>query len=135
MASIDSIEGIGSSYANALNAAGIASVEALLEAGCEKNSRSKLAAKTGISEKLILKWVNMADLFRVRGVGRQYAELLECAGVDTVVELAQRNPSSLQAMMTKTNEEKRVVRQVPSLRIVNSWVTQAKTLPRKVKHS
>jgi len=83
MASIDSIEGIGSSYANTLNATGIASVEALLEAACEKNSRSKLAAKTGISEKLILKWVNMADLFRVRGVGRQYAELLERAGVDT----------------------------------------------------
>ena len=76
----------------------------------------------------------MADLFRIRGVASQYAELLECAGVDTVRELAQRRPDSLHAKMIETNQEKRVVRQVPSLKIVESWVTSAKALPRKVTH-
>jgi predicted flap endonuclease-1-like 5' DNA nuclease len=134
MANIDRIEGIGSSYATTLRAAGINSVESLLDAACEKASRSELAAKTGISEKLILKWVNMADLFRIRGVGSQYAELLECSGVDTVKELAQRNANSLHVAMARANNDKRVVRQVPSLRIVNSWITEAKTLPRKVSY-
>jgi len=134
MASIDSIEGIGGSYAKTLEDAGIASVEALLEAGAEKASRVALAAKTGISEKLLLKWVNMADLFRVRGVASQYAELLECAGVDTVAELAQRNANSLHAAVKKANEEKQVVRQIPALSVVESWVAEAKKLPRKVNH-
>ncbi len=134
MANIDSIEGIGGSYAETLKEAGIASVEALLDAGGEKSARVALAAKTGISEKLLLKWVNMADLFRVRGIASQYAELLECAGVDTVVELAQRNANSLHAALQKSNEDKKVVRQVPALSIVESWVTEAKQLPRKVNH-
>jgi predicted flap endonuclease-1-like 5' DNA nuclease len=134
MASIDRIEGIGSGYASTLKGAGIASVEALLEAAGDKPSRKKLAAKTGISEKVILKWANMADLIRIRGVGSQYAELLECAGVDTVAELAQRNATSLHTSMQKANEEKRVVRQTPALKIVDSWVTQAKTLPRRLKY-
>jgi len=134
MASIDRIEGIGSGYASTLKVAGISSVEALLDAAYEKQARKKLAAKTDISEKLILKWATMADLFRIRGVGSQYAELLECAGVDTVAELAQRNPTALHTAMQKANEEKRVVRQTPALKIVNSWVTQAKKLPRKVSY-
>jgi len=134
MASIDRIEGIGSGYATTLKEAGVSSVEGLLDAGCQKKARQALAAKTGISEKLLLKWVNMADLFRIKGVGSQYAELLECAGVDTVAELAQRNADSLHAKMKKANEEKRVVRLVPALSIVQGWVAEAKTLPRKVSH-
>jgi len=134
MASIDRIEGIGSGYAATLKEAGVTSVEALLEAGCAKKLRLALAAKTGISEKLLLKWVNMADLFRIKGVGSQYAELLECAGVDTVYELAQRNADSLHATMKKANDEKSVVRLVPALTIVQSWVSEAKGLPRKVSH-
>lgn len=134
MASIDTIEGIGSSYATTLKEAGIGSVQGLLDAACEKKGRQDLAAKTGISEKLLLKWVNMADLFRINGVAGQYAELLECAGVDTVAELAQRNPNSLHGMLGEANDKKSVVRKVPSLSIVQSWVTEAKSLPRKVSH-
>lgn len=134
MASIDRIEGIGSGYATTLRKAGVATVEALLSSAGEKKARQTLAATTGISEKLLLKWVNMADLFRIKGVGGQYAELLECSGVDTVAELAQRNASSLHSMMANANEQKRVVRQVPALRIVESWILEAKTLPRKVNY-
>ena len=134
MANIDTIEGIGSGYAKTLKEAGIGSVEGFLEAACEKKGRQELAAKTGISEKLLLKWANMADLFRINGVAGQYAELLECAGVDTVAELAQRNPNSLHGMLQEANDKKNVVRKVPALSIVQSWVTEAKTLPRKVNH-
>lgn len=134
MANIDTIEGIGSSYASTLREAGIGSVEGLLKAACEKKGRQELAAKTGISEKLILKWVNMADLFRINGVAGQYAELLECAGVDTVAELAQRNPNSLHGMLESANDKKNVVRRVPALSIVESWIAEAKSLPRKVNY-
>jgi len=134
MANIDTIEGIGSSYASTLQEAGIKSVDNLLDAACEKKGRQALAAKTGISEKLLLKWVNMADLFRVNGVAGQYAELLECAGVDTVAELAQRNPESLHGMLQSANDDKNVVRRVPPLKIVQSWISEAKTLPRKVNY-
>ncbi len=134
MSRIESIEGIGGSYGDALRGAGIKTVEHLLDMCCDKKSRQAVAARTGISERLLLKWVNMADLFRIRGVASQYAELLECAGVDTVRELAQRRPDSLHAKMVETNQAKRVVRQVPSLKIVTSWVTHAKALPGKVTH-
>jgi len=134
MRSIDSIEGIGDTYAQKFKKVGIWSVEGLLEAAGEKKGRQELSEATGISEKLLLKWINMADLCRVHGIGGQYAELLECAGVDTVKELAQRNPESLAAKIAEANEQRKVVRQVPGLKIVNSWVTQAKTLPRKVSY-
>ena len=134
MKSIDSIEGIGETYAKKFKQASIWSVESFLEAAGDKASRVKLAEETGISEKLILKWVNMADLFRIRGVGSQYAELLECSGVDTVKELAQRNAESLHQKMAVANDEKNVVRQVPGLEIVRSWITEAGTLPRKVRY-
>ena len=134
MSAIESIEGIGGGYGQALRGAGIKTVENLLEICCDRKTREQISAKIGISEKLLLKWVNMADLFRVRGVASQYAELLECAGVDTVRELAQRRPDSLHAKMVTTNQAKRVVRQVPSLRIVESWISHAKSLPRKVTH-
>ena len=134
MKSIDSIEGIGETYAQKFKKAGIWSVEGLLEAGGDRKARAQLAETTGISEKLLLKWINMADLFRVHGIGGQYAELLECSGVDTVKELAQRNADSLHAKMAAANEEKQVVRQVPGLKIVNSWITEAKSLPRKVSY-
>ena len=134
MSRIESIEGIGGAYGEKLRAAGIKSVESLLDICCDKKSRKRVAEQTGISEKQLLKWVNMADLFRIRGVASQYAELLECAGVDTVRELAQRRADSLHAKMRATNETKRVVRQVPSLKIVETWITSAKALPRKVTH-
>jgi predicted flap endonuclease-1-like 5' DNA nuclease len=134
MASLKDIEGIGATYAEKLGKAGLASTEALLGAGATAKGRADLAASTGISEKLILRWVNMADLFRIKGVAEQYSDLLEAAGVDTVVELAQRKAENLQAKMVAVNEEKKLVRRVPTLPEVTGWVEQAKILPRAVSY-
>lgn len=135
MAKLNEIEGIGEVSLEKLNAAGVSSVEQLLEDYCGKKARTQLAETSGISEKLILKWVNKADLCRVSGVSTQYADLLEQAGVDTIPELAQRNPENLAAAMIKTNEEKNLVRKVPTESQVKDWVSQAKDLPRKIEHS
>ena len=134
MKSIATIEGIGPGYAAKLKLAGINSVEALLNKGGKKAGRRELAASTGISESVLLKWVNMADLFRINGVAGQYAELLERAGVDTVKELAHRNAESLHQKMTEVNQSVQVVRQVPALGNVEKWVMQAKTLAPMVSH-
>lgn len=131
---ITDIEGIGPANEVKLNESGIKSVEALLEAGKTKKGRDELATKTGISSKLILEWVNAADLFRLKGVSSQYAELLNAAGVDTVKELAQRNADNLHAKMVEVNSAKNLVRQTPSLDQVKGWVDQAKELPRVVEY-
>lgn len=127
--SIESIEGIGPKLGEALRTAGVRSVSGLLKAGADKKSRAALAEKTGISEKRILKCVNMADLFRINGVASQYAELLECAGVDTVRELKHRNADNLATKMAEVNDAKNLVRRPPSTAVVNDWVAQAKKLP------
>ena len=134
MAKLTEIEGIGATYAEKLTAAGITTTEALLEAAAGVKGREKIAESTGISGKLILRWTNMADLFRIKGVGEEYADLLEAAGVDTVPELAQRNPENLAVKMGEVNEEKKLVRQVPSETAVKGWVDQAKSLPRVVNY-
>jgi predicted flap endonuclease-1-like 5' DNA nuclease len=134
MAQIEDIEGIGSQYAEKLKAAGINTVEKLLESGATAKGRDELAAKTGISTKLILTWVNHADLFRIKGVAGQFSELLEAAGVDTVPELAQRNAENLQKAMAQTNDEKHLAKTTPSLSQVTTWIAEAKTLPRVVQH-
>ncbi|MCH9696982.1 MAG: DUF4332 domain-containing protein [Gammaproteobacteria bacterium] len=134
MAKIVDIEGIGEAYQVKLEAEGIKTVEKLLDDCCEKKARKELAEKTGISEKLILNWVNRADLSRVKGISTQYADLLECAGVDTVPELAQRNAENLHTKMQEINEEKKLVRQVAGLSQVEDWIAQAKQLPRKVNY-
>ncbi len=134
MSKLSDIEGIGEAYSSKLKESGITSLENLLTTCCEKKGRKEIAGKSGISEKLILSWVNRADLSRIKGVSTQYADLLECAGVDTVPELAQRNPENLQAKMAEVNEEKKLVRKVPTASQVRSWVAQAKDLPRMVKH-
>ena len=131
---IDEIEGIGPAYAEKLSAAGIGDTDTLLEKGGTKAGRAEIASGCDISEKLVLKWVNMADLFRIDGVGGEYAELLECAGVDTVKELAQRNAENLAAKMAEVNEEKSLTRRVPSASVVEKWVAEAKGLPGKVSH-
>ena len=130
MASIEAIEGIGAVYAIKLREAGVRTVEKLLEVGATKKGRVELAAATGISEKLILTWANHADLFRIKGVSSQYSELLEAAGVDTVVELGNRKAENLHAKMLEVNEKKKLVRRPPSLNMVESWVKQAGKLPR-----
>ncbi len=131
---IEDIEGIGPKHGEALRRAGITSVAKLLDAGSDRKGRKDLSDRTGISEKQLLKCVNMADLFRIKGVASQYAELLECAGVDTVKELRNRNPDSLAEKMTAVNTEKRLTRQSPSVKSVRKWVSQAKTLPPKVTY-
>ncbi|MBU2677452.1 MAG: DUF4332 domain-containing protein [Gammaproteobacteria bacterium] len=132
--SIESIEGIGPKFGEALRNAGVRTVESLLKAGADKRSRIALAEKTGISEGRILKCVNMADLFRINGVASQYAELLECAGVDTVKELKHRNAENLAAKMAEINEAKKLVRRPPSAAVVSDWVAQAKKLPAAVSY-
>jgi predicted flap endonuclease-1-like 5' DNA nuclease len=132
MSKLTTIEGIGEVYEAKFVEVGIKSVEALLEAGATKKGRIDLAEKSGISEKLVLKFVNHADLFRIKGIAGEYAELLEAAGVDTVVELAGRRPDNLTAKLAEVNEEKKLVRRVPVLKEVEKWVAQAKELPRAV---
>ena len=134
MAKLAEIEGIGEVYAQKLEAAGVSSIEKLLEAGAAKKGREDLSAKTGVSEKLILEWVNRADLARIKGIGSEFADLLEAAGVDTVPELAQRNAENLAAKLAEINEEKKLTRRLPSASEVADWVEQAKKLPRVVTH-
>lgn len=131
---IRKVEGIGEVYAAKLEAAGIHTVEALLEAANTPAKRKNLAEKTGISETLILEWANLADLFRIHGIGEEYSDLLEEAGVDTVVELARRNPENLFHTLAEINAEKNLVRRLPSLGQVRDWVEQAKTLPRVLEY-
>ena len=131
---IEKIEGIGPKSGEALRNAGIKTVDDLLDAGASRKARAALAIKTGISESRILKCVNMADLFRINGVASQYAELLECAGVDTVKELQHRNAENLATQMAEVNKTKNLVRRPPSTTIVRDWVAQAKKLPGKVSY-
>ncbi|MCS7283838.1 MAG: DUF4332 domain-containing protein [Anaerolineae bacterium] len=134
MARIETIEGIGPAYAEKLRAIGIGTTEALLRAGATSQGRAELAEKTGIRPDLILAWVNRADLMRVKGVGEEYSDLLEAAGVDTVVELAHRNPDNLYEKLVQVNEEKKLVRRLPTRQMVAAWVEFAKTLDRVVTY-
>jgi predicted flap endonuclease-1-like 5' DNA nuclease len=134
MAKLAHIEGIGEAYSKKLEAAGISSPEQLLKAGATPAGRKEIAQKAGISDQLILQWINHVDLYRVKGIGSEYADLLEAAGVDTVPELAQRNPDNLYKKMLDTNEAKKLVRRPPSAAQVADWVAQAKKLPRVIQY-
>lgn len=134
MATLESIEGIGPTYAQKLKAVGVTTVEGLLKKGATPKGRQEVAENSGISEKLILEWVNHADLFRIKGVGEEYADLLEAAGVDTVVELAQRKAENLFQKIGATNAQKKLVRKLPTQAQVADWVEQAKALPRMVSY-
>jgi predicted flap endonuclease-1-like 5' DNA nuclease len=130
MAQIADIEGIGEAYAKTLAEKGVTTTEALLEKCATPADRQKLAAETNLSGKLILKWANRADLARIKGIGSEYADLLEAAGVDTVPDLARRDAGNLYQALVATNEEKKLVRKVPTENQVTDWVSQAKSLPR-----
>lgn len=134
MASILKIEGIGPAYQKKLVAYGIKTVEALLKQGATDSGREKIAKETGIAGSLILEWVNHADLWRVKGVSEEYSDLLEEAGVDTVVELSKRVPENLYKKMAEVNTAKKLVRRLPGPRQVADWVNEAKKLPRVVKY-
>jgi predicted flap endonuclease-1-like 5' DNA nuclease len=134
MAKIIDVEGIGIEYAKKLKAAGISTTDGLLKAGSTPKGREALASKSGVSEKLILEWVNHADLYRIKGVGSEYSDLLEEAGVDTVPELAQRKPENLLEKIVEANTAKKLVRKLPALKQVENWVEQAKKLPRVINY-
>ena len=127
--SIESIEGVGPKMGDAFRGAGIRTVDDLLTAGADKKARKQLAETTGIGETRLLNFVNMADLFRINGVASQYAELLEGAGVDTVKELKHRNAQNLADKMEEVNTSKNLVRRTPSVKVVQSWISQASKLP------
>ncbi len=133
---IETIEGVGAKYAKILRKSNIASTKALLDRGATKKGRKEVAAETGIDETLILKWCNMCDLMRVKGIAEEYSELLEVAGVDTVKELRKRKPENLQTAMAEANakRKKKLVRQVPGLKQVENWVNHAKELDPMMKY-
>jgi predicted flap endonuclease-1-like 5' DNA nuclease len=134
MTAIVDIEGIGGVYEGKLKAVGVTTVEKLLETGATPKGRKDLAEKTGISGDLILKWVNHADLYRIKGIGQEYSDLLEAAGVDTVMELAQRKAENLYAKLDEVNSAKKLVRKLPTQEQVAGWVDAAKGLPRVVSY-
>jgi predicted flap endonuclease-1-like 5' DNA nuclease len=134
MASLIDIEGIGPAYAEKLAGQGLKTTDDLLGVAATPKGRQDLEVATGISGALILGWVNKADLFRVKGIGTQYSDLLEAAGVDTVVELSKRRADNLTAKMAEVNERKKLVRQLPTESQVAAWIDAAKTLPRAVSY-
>ncbi len=131
---IEEVEGIGPVLGEKLRNSGVSTTDALLKQAKTPKDRKQLSEKSGISESQILKFANMVDLFRIKGVGSEYAELLEAAGVDTVPELAQRNADNLTKKMEEVNEAKKLVRKVPAAKEVNDWVAQAKELPRVLEY-
>ncbi|WP_298039020.1 DUF4332 domain-containing protein [uncultured Desulfuromonas sp.] len=134
MTTLTKIEGVGESYAQKLRKAGILSTEALLERGASRHGRKEIAEKSGLSESMILHWVNIVDLFRIKGVSEEYADLLEAAGVDTVPELGQRNAEHLFQKLQAINQEKKLVRRLPTQGQVEDWIHQAQNLPRRITH-
>jgi|ERR1700745_33593 predicted flap endonuclease-1-like 5' DNA nuclease len=133
MSHINKIEGIGPSHTKFAEV-GVTTVEHLLKAGATPKGRKELATKTGFHEHHLLKWVNQADLLRINGVGRQYAELLQSSGVDSVKELAQRKPDHLHEKLKESNDSKRKVHIVPNLTSLTNWISEAKKLPRVVSY-
>jgi predicted flap endonuclease-1-like 5' DNA nuclease len=131
---IQEIEGIGPANADKLAAAGIDSTAALLRLCCTSKGRREVADKTGVTEAKLLKWANMADLMRISGIGAEFSELLEAAGVDTVKELRTRNVENLAGKMREVNSQKKLTRTVPSAKTVSKWVDQAAQLPPMISH-
>jgi predicted flap endonuclease-1-like 5' DNA nuclease len=134
MAKLEKVEGIGAVYAQKLKGMGIGTTAALLKAGASPQGRQEIADKAGISPKLVLEWMNHVDLFRVKGISEEYADLLEAAGVDTIPELAQRNAQNLLAKLKETNTQKNLVRKLPGPRQIEDWIAQAKALPRVISY-
>ncbi len=134
MAKITAIEGIGDVYGAKLMEVGIKKTEDLLASATDPKSRKQLAAAIGVEPAKVLHWANRADLFRIKGIGEEYSDLLEAAGVDTVPELAQRKAENLYNKMLEVNEAKKLVRRPPTLKQVQDWIAQAKELPRALTY-
>ena len=131
---ITDIEGVDGEAAAILKSAGIRSTARLLESARTLKGRKLLAAKTGFNEKSLLCWANVADRMRVKGISREYAELLQAAGVDTVKELKYRNPANLAKAMAEANQKRKRVRFLPSEKVVARWIDHAKKLPLKISY-
>ncbi len=131
---IEEIEGIGPAYSEKLAAVGIKSTDAFLQLCAGRKGRKEIAAKANISEKHLLKWANLADLMRISGIGPQFSELLEAAGVDTVKELRHRNAENLATRMKEVQQEKRLTRTAPGISTVSRWVAQARRLDPRISH-
>jgi predicted flap endonuclease-1-like 5' DNA nuclease len=127
---IEVIEGIGTAHASALRRAGVTHVRHLLQRASTASGRDALARETGLAASQLVAWLNHIDLMRIRGVGAEYSDLLEAAGVDSPVELAQRSPARLAALLAATNASHPLVRRVPSERVLAGWISEARTLPR-----
>ena len=134
MANVKDIEGIGKTNGRKLEKEGIKTLEGLLKRGASRKGRREIAKNCKISEKLVLGWVNRADLCRIRGVASEYSDLLEKSGVDTVKELAKRKAANLHNRMVTVNKKRKLVRQLPSEKMVSKWIRQAKRLKSVVKH-
>lgn len=134
MTKVIDIEGIGPKFAEMLEAAGVKTTENLLEVAGSAKGRKELSIKANIDEHKLLEWVNRADLIRVKGVGSEFSDLLEAAGVDTVKELATRRADNLHAKLLEINEAKKLVRRAPTAGEVEAWIADAKTLPQAVTH-
>ncbi|MGH2537749.1 MAG: DUF4332 domain-containing protein [Candidatus Promineifilaceae bacterium] len=134
MAKLEAVEGIGQAFAALLRKAGVGSTDGLLAAAAAARDRQELARQTGIAEAKILEWVNRVDLFRIKGVGEEYSDLLEAAGVDSVPELARRNAANLAQKVAEVNGAKKLVRRLPTENQLADWVAQAKDLPKVVTH-
>lgn len=134
MPKVIEVEGIGKKYAQLLKGINLRTTGALLKAGATRKGRKEIADKIKVSEKLVLEWVNRVDLFRIKGVGEQYSDLLEFAGVDSVPELSKRRADNLHEKMVETNASKKLVRQLPSEKMIAGWIDQAKSLPKVVSH-
>jgi len=131
---ITDIDGIDDDVAAVFKAAGIRSTDRLLEAARTVKGRKLLAEQTGFSEKQLLCWANVADRMRIKGISKEYADLLQAAGVDTVKELKYRNPQNLAKAMADANRKRRLVRQLPSEKVVRRWIENAKLLPLKITY-
>jgi predicted flap endonuclease-1-like 5' DNA nuclease len=132
---VEEVEGIGPEYARKLGAVGVDSTDDLLEKGAKPGGRQALEAATGISHSLILEWVNHVDLMRIKGVGSEYSDLLEAAGVDSPAELAQRNAANLATTFQEVDAARpNMVRRVPSESEVAGWIAEAKSMPKVVEH-
>lgn len=134
MPALVNIEGIGESYAEKLAQAKIGTTQTLLKRAATRKGRTDVAKASGITPRKLLDFVNRADLFRIRGIGEEYSDLLEASGVDTVPELAQRNPEHLVETMAAVNRRKNLVRRVPGEKRVQGWIKQARKLKRVIEY-
>jgi predicted RecB family nuclease len=131
---ISTIEEIGVDEVTALKSVGIRTTDGLLEAAKSPKGRKLLAASAKLDEKKLLRWANIADKLRIKGMGKEYAGLLREVGVDTVKELKYRNPARLAQTMAEANKKRKLVRFLPSEKLVTRWVEHARKLPQKITY-